>query len=102
MVILPRAQVTRYIKRSCSRGSARLGSLILRSTPMRLTAVFLLSLVLAGPAVSATVGGVDVPDTANVADTPLVLNGAGVRVKFFFKIYVGGLYLAAKSPDPAA
>ena len=69
---------------------------------MRPIVVFLLSLALAGPAFAATVGGVDVPDTANVANTPLVLNGAGVRVKFFFKIYVGGLYLAAKSPDPAA
>lgn len=69
---------------------------------MRLTAVFLLSLALASPAFAANLAGVDVPDTANVANTPLVLNGAGVRVKVFFKIYVGGLYLAQKSSDPAA
>ena len=69
---------------------------------MRSTAVFLLSLALSGPALAATVGGVDVPDTASVANTPLVLNGAGVRSKFFIKIYAGGLYLAAKSSDPAA
>ena len=69
---------------------------------MRPIAVFLLSLALAGPAAATTLAGVDVPDTATVANTPLVLNGAGVRVKFFFKIYAGGLYLPQKSSDPAA
>ena len=29
----------------------------------------------------------------NESNKPLVLNGAGVRYKFFFKIYVGALYL---------
>lgn len=69
---------------------------------MRRLSVFLLSLSLVGAAGAATVGGVDVPDTATVADTPLVLNGAGVRSKFIFKIYAGALYLPQKSSDPAA
>jgi len=69
---------------------------------MRLTAISLLTLALAGPALAANLAGVDVPGTASVANTPLVLNGAGVRVKVFFKIYVGGLYLPQKSSDPAA
>lgn len=69
---------------------------------MRPIAVLLLSLTLACPVLAATVAGVDVPDTATVGGTPLVLNGAGVRVKFFFKIYAGGLYLPQKSSDPAA
>ncbi|HSN17746.1 MAG TPA: chalcone isomerase family protein [Gammaproteobacteria bacterium] len=69
---------------------------------MRSLAAFLLSLALAAPAFAVTVAGVDVPDTATVANTPLVLNGAGVRVRFFFKIYAGGLYLPQKSSDPAA
>jgi hypothetical protein len=69
---------------------------------MRRPAAFLLSLGLISPVFAATVAGVDVPDTASVANTPLLLNGAGVRVKFFFKIYAGGLYLQQKSSDPAA
>jgi len=39
------------------------------------------------------VEGVHVPGTAVVAGQSLQLNGAGVRTKFFFDIYVGALYL---------
>src|SRR5262249_16208402 len=51
---------------------------------------------------AATLAGVQVPDTAQVANTDLVLNGVGLRTKFFFKIYVGGLYLPQKSTDAVA
>lgn len=44
----------------------------------------------------ADVAGVKVPDTANIAGQELVLNGAGLRAKAFFKIYVAALYLPAK------
>ncbi|MDQ6957593.1 MAG: chalcone isomerase family protein [Mariprofundaceae bacterium] len=43
---------------------------------------------------AAEVEGVNVPDTAMVAGQSLQLNGAGVRTKFFFDIYVGALYLS--------
>ena len=69
---------------------------------MRSIAAFLLTFALAGSAGAATLAGVDVPDSATVANTPLVLNGIGLRTKFFFKIYVGGLYLPAKNSDAAA
>jgi hypothetical protein len=69
---------------------------------MRGLAVLFLSLGLMGGAGAATLAGVEVPDTATVANTPLVLNGAGVRSKFIFKIYLGALYLPQKSSDPAA
>lgn len=39
------------------------------------------------------VGGVKLADTAQVGAQPLVLNGAGIRAKWFFKVYVGALYL---------
>jgi hypothetical protein len=42
------------------------------------------------------IAGVDVPETVSINNTGLVLNGAGVRKKFFIKIYVGALYLTAK------
>jgi hypothetical protein len=46
------------------------------------------------PASAVEVEGVSVPDSAVVAGETLKLNGAGVRTKFFFDIYVGALYLS--------
>ncbi len=48
---------------------------------------------------AATVAGVNLPDTATVADKSLVLNGLGLRTEFMVKVYVGGLYLEHKSTD---
>jgi len=39
------------------------------------------------------IAGVDVAENATVDGQQLTLNGAGIRRKFFFKIYVGALYL---------
>jgi len=43
--------------------------------------------------------GVKVPDTAQVVagGAALPLNGAGVRTRFFFRVYVGALYLEQKT-----
>lgn len=52
---------------------------------------------------AGTLAGVTMPDTATSgAGTPLVLNGMGLREKFFFDIYVGGLYLPTKTADAKA
>jgi hypothetical protein len=51
---------------------------------------------LAAPAFAGELAGVTLPDTATVGAQQMVLNGLGVRKKFFIKIYVGGLYLPAK------
>ncbi|EPR44841.1 MULTISPECIES: chalcone isomerase family protein [Desulfococcus] len=52
------------------------------------------------PSCSAeTVGGVAVPDTLTAGNVPLVLNGVGLRQRFFMKIYAGALYLEKKSSD---
>jgi len=48
-------------------------------------------------AYAVTVEGVNIADKAIVGEQALVLNGAGVRTKFFFDIYIGALYLAAKT-----
>lgn len=52
-------------------------------------------------AYARTIAGVDVPEQKQVAEisAPLVLNGAGVRTKFFFDIYVAALYLPEKTQD---
>lgn len=52
--------------------------------------------------VGATLAGITLPDTAQVAGKTLVLNGLGLRSKMMFKVYVAGLYLEAKSSDGAA
>ena len=51
---------------------------------------------------AADVGGVRLDDRARVQGTELVLNGAGVRKRFFLDVYAAGLYLPAKTSDPAA
>ena len=56
-----------------------------------------IGLVLAAAGVSALeMNGVQVPDTAKVGAMDLVLNGAGVRTRAIFKVYVGALYLPEK------
>ena len=53
--------------------------------------------MLAANAWAAEVAGVQVPDRASVGGKELVLNGAGLRRKAIFKVYVGSLYLPHKA-----
>jgi len=48
---------------------------------------------------AAELDGVTLPDTATVDGQTLVLNGMGLREKYFIDVYVGGLYLPAKMTD---
>jgi hypothetical protein len=48
----------------------------------------------AGALAAVEVGGVKLEESITVAGTPLQLNGAGVRFKGPFKVYVGDLYTA--------
>jgi len=70
----------------------------LKMTPL------LLSLMLLVPIAASAVelGGVNMEDKTVVNGQTLVLNGAGLRKKFFIKVYVGGLYLPAKMSNPAS
>ena len=56
----------------------------------------------AAPVLAREISGVQVPDRLQVAGKTLELNGAGLRKKFVVKVYVGALYLATASKDPAA
>jgi hypothetical protein len=69
---------------------------------MTKTVAALAALALAAPALARDVAGVQFPDTVSVGGQELKLNGAGVRTKFFVKVYAGGLYLAEPSKDPDA
>jgi hypothetical protein len=51
---------------------------------------------------AATVAGVNMADTAEIAGTKVVLNGAALRKKFVVKVYVGALYLPSKQNNAAA
>lgn len=65
--------------------------------------VLLISLLAQQQAFALKVADVELPEQVSLANqTSLVLNGAGIRTKFFMDIYVGALYLAAKNNDAAA
>jgi hypothetical protein len=59
-------------------------------------------LLLAFSVHAAEVAGVRVDDKVQVESRDLVLNGAGLRKKFVFNVYVIGLYLPEKKNDAAA
>jgi hypothetical protein len=50
----------------------------------------------------AEVSGVRLDDKAQVESTELMLNGAGLRKRFVFSVYVLALYLPEKKTDAAA
>ncbi|MGI9336400.1 MAG: chalcone isomerase family protein [Gammaproteobacteria bacterium] len=45
------------------------------------------------------IAGVKVPGEARVGGKSLLLNGAGLRSRFFVKVYVGALYLGTRTVD---
>ena len=65
-------------------------------------ALSLVLVVVAGAVLAAEVGGVKLDDRANVGGQELVLNGAGLRTRAVFRVYVGSLYVPAKATTPAA
>ncbi|MEJ2792192.1 chalcone isomerase family protein [Iodobacter sp. LRB] len=48
------------------------------------------------------VAGVNLADRAELSSQSLALNGAGVRKKVFFDVYLAALYLPVKSQDASA
>jgi hypothetical protein len=59
-------------------------------------------LLLSVSASAMEVAGVKLPDSAQVGNQQLVLNGAGMRNKWFFKVYIGALYLTQKQSSAEA
>ena len=64
--------------------------------------IFAILLLFATPVWALEVEGVALPDSVTVEGKELSLNGAGVRTKFFFDIYVGALYLASPTTNAEA
>jgi hypothetical protein len=72
---------------------------------MRRFAAFLgLLLLVSAPALARDLDGVMIPDNLTLAGetSPLVLNGAGYRKKYFIKVYIGALYVAQASHQAEA
>ena len=65
-------------------------------------AVILAVLMIATLGYAIEIGGINMPESIETGQTKLMLNGAGVRTKFFMDLYVGGLYLKEKSQDSKA
>lgn len=65
-------------------------------------AALALALTFTLPARAAEVSGVKLPETVTVEGKTLKLNGAGVRSKLIFKVYVGALYLEETSNSTQA
>ena len=66
------------------------------------TAVAAVALAWSAGASALEVGGVNLPDKESVGGQELVLNGAGVRTRAFFKVYVASLYVPAKATTTGA
>jgi len=61
----------------------------------------LLLLVWSLPAAALELAGVKIAQQARVGADEPVLNGAGMRTRFAFKVYVGALHLPAKQTTEA-
>ncbi|MDH5370395.1 MAG: chalcone isomerase family protein, partial [Gammaproteobacteria bacterium] len=61
---------------------------------MKTLLILLFSLFISLSLHAQTVANIDIPDTVSHSSqsTKLILNGAGIRSKFIFDIYVGSLY----------
>lgn len=66
-------------------------------------ALALASVIFASSSVSALdIAGITLPDNMPVAGQQLALNGAGIREKWLFDLYVSGLYLQSPNKDSTA
>ncbi|MFC1524129.1 chalcone isomerase family protein [Thermodesulfobacteriota bacterium] len=62
--------------------------------------ILLLLLITVPVAHALEIGGISMPGSLPAEGETLILNGAGIRTKFFLKLYVGGLYLQQKQSNP--
>ena len=72
---------------------------VIRNTCLPVLAGLIVSL--GHPASAAEVSGIRLEDSVMLGNQSLQLNGAGTRYKLVFKVYVTGLYLAAKKSSAA-
>jgi hypothetical protein len=64
-----------------------------------LSMVLIFTFIFSGIIFGYEIKGVNLPDKIQVNNKTLILNGAGKRMKFFFTIYIGALYVPQKISD---
>jgi len=71
---------------------------------MKYIALLLSLFLLSSVAAAVEIAGVGLPEEVTITgdNRVLYLNGAGIREKFFFDIYLASLYVSAKSDNPQA
>ena len=72
------------------------------TTVQRMAAMLVAGWLASLPVCAAEIAGVKLDDTIRIDGSDLVLNGAGLRTKMFFKVYVGALYLPRKNTSATA
>ena len=66
-----------------------------------ITFLSFIGLTLPGVVFAKEIEGVNIPESITLSNNAaLKLNGAGIRKKLFFKIYIGALYLQQNTQDP--
>lgn len=65
-------------------------------------AISIAVLLFSNVSAQVTINGATLPAKLTQLKPDLILNGGGVRTKFFMKVYVSGLYLTEKNSDPKA
>jgi len=60
----------------------------------------ILGLLMSISAMGMTINNVNLKENITQNNTQLELNGAGIRTKYFLKLYVGALYLPTKTTNP--
>ena len=76
----------------------------MRDTNMKLYLTTLLSLFVIFSVQAKNIAGIELAETVSLSENsaPLILNGAGIRSKFVFDIYICSLYLTSKQTSAKA
>lgn len=69
---------------------------------MKKILLFISALVMSLNVLAIELDGIKVPETLNLDNQTLELNGAGIRSKFFVDLYVGSLYTTEKTDDASS
>ena len=69
---------------------------------MRKLTTTVMTLLLAAGVQAAEVGGLELDNKVTVGGQDLLLSGAGIQTRVIFKVYVGSLYVPAKTNNLAS
>jgi hypothetical protein len=100
-VLEPQARAAHADARDTTKSSEK-RAMLLRTSLAAAAAACVLLCAPAAHADTTDVSGIKYENELKLANSRLVLNGAGTRYKAIFKVYTAGLYLPAKTSAPEA